>query len=86
VRAEQCGFDFAAISDHYFPWLEEEGHAPFIWSVLGAIAVATEEIGLMTAVTCPSFRYHPAIVAQAAATVSVLAGPRFRLGSDRASA
>jgi G6PDH family F420-dependent oxidoreductase len=80
VRAEEVGFDVAAISDHYSPWLDEEGHAPFIWSVLGGIASATERIELMTAVTCPSFRYHPAIVAQAAATVSLMAGPRFRLG------
>jgi len=80
VRAEEIGFDLAAISDHFSPWLDEEGHAPFIWSVLGGIAVRTQQIGLMTAVTCPSFRYHPAIVAQAAATVSLLAGPRFRLG------
>jgi len=62
--AEQAGFDFAAISDHYFPWLEEQGHAPFAWSVLGAVAEATEHLGLMTAVTCPIMRYHPAIVAQ----------------------
>src|SRR5262245_47399310 len=80
LRAEDVGFDLAAISDHYFPWLEEKGHAPFIWSVLGAIATATEHIDLMTAVTCPTFRYHPAIVAQAAATVAVMAGSRFRLG------
>jgi G6PDH family F420-dependent oxidoreductase len=80
VRAEELGFQLAAISDHYFPWLEEEGHAPFIWSVLGAIATATERIELMTAVTCPTLRYHPAVVAQAAATVSVMAGRRFRLG------
>src|SRR5262245_33198442 len=80
VRAEEVGFELAAISDHYSPWLEEEGHAPFIWSVLSGIAVATEEIALMTAVTCPTFRYHPAVVAQAAATMSLIAGPRFRLG------
>jgi G6PDH family F420-dependent oxidoreductase len=80
VRAEEVGFDLAAISDHYSPWLEEEGHSPFAWSVLGGIAVATERIGLMTAVTCPTFRYHPAVVAQAAATVSLLTGSRFRLG------
>jgi G6PDH family F420-dependent oxidoreductase len=80
VRAEEIGFDLAAISDHYSPWLEEEGHAPFIWSVLGGIAVATQEIGLMTAVTCPTFRYHPAVVAQAAATVALLSDSRFRLG------
>ena len=79
-RAEQAGFDFAAISDHYFPWLEEQGHAPFAWSVLGAIAQATEHLGLMTAVTCPIMRYHPAIIAQAAATMGLLADGRFTLG------
>ena len=79
-RAEQAGFDFAAISDHYFPWLEEQGHAPFAWSVLGALANATRQLGLMTAVTCPIMRYHPAIVAQAAATMGVLSNDRFTLG------
>ncbi|SEP32710.1 F420-dependent oxidoreductase, G6PDH family [Rhodospirillales bacterium URHD0017] len=79
-RAEQAGFDFAAISDHYFPWLEEQGHAPFAWSVLGAVAEATEQLGLMTAVTCPIMRYHPAIIAQAAATMGLLADGRFTLG------
>lgn len=80
VRAEQAGFDFAAISDHFSPWLEEEGHAPFVWSVLGAAAHATKRIGLMTAVTCPIMRYHPAVVAQAAATVALLSSNRFILG------
>jgi G6PDH family F420-dependent oxidoreductase len=80
TRAEQAGFDFAAISDHYFPWLEEQGHAPFAWSVLGAVAQATEHLGLMTSVTCPIMRYHPAIVAQAAATMGLLADGRFTLG------
>lgn len=79
-RAEQAGFDFAAISDHYFPWLEEQGHAPFAWSVLGAVAEATKDLGLMTAVTCPIMRYHPAIIAQAAATMGLLADGRFTLG------
>jgi G6PDH family F420-dependent oxidoreductase len=79
-RAEEAGFAFAAISDHFFPWLEVQGHSPFAWSVLGALAQATRRIGLMTAVTCPSFRYHPAIVAQAAATVALLADGRFTLG------
>ena len=80
VRAEQAGFDFAAISDHFSPWLDEQGHSPFAWSVLGAAANATSRIGLMTAVTCPIMRYHPAIVAQAAATVSLLSNNRFTLG------
>jgi G6PDH family F420-dependent oxidoreductase len=79
-RAEQAGFDFAAISDHYFPWLKEQGHSPFAWSVLGAVAEATEQLGLMTAVTCPVMRYHPAIIAQAAATMGLLTDGRFTLG------
>jgi G6PDH family F420-dependent oxidoreductase len=79
-RAEGAGFDFAAISDHFFPWLDEQGHSPFAWSVLGAAAQATEKLGLMTSVTCPSIRYHPAIVAQAAATMALLTGDRFVLG------
>lgn len=79
-RAEDGGFDFAAISDHFFPWVDEQGHAPFAWSVLGAAAVATSRLGLMTAVTCPTMRYHPAIIAQAAATVALLSNDRFVLG------
>lgn len=80
ARAEAAGFDFAAISDHYFPWLAEQGHAPFAWSVLGAIAQATRRMGLMTAVTCPIMRYHPTVVAQAAATMGLLSEDRFTLG------
>ena len=78
-RAEKAGFDFAAISDHYFPWLPEEGHAPFAWAVLGGLAQATERLGLMTAVTCPIMRYHRPS-AQAAATLGVMSNGRFRLG------
>jgi G6PDH family F420-dependent oxidoreductase len=80
VRAEQAGFAFAAISDHFFPWLEEQGHSPFAWTVLGAVANATRHLGLLTAVTCPIMRYHPAVVAQAAATMAVLSNDRFTLG------
>ena len=80
VRAEQAGFDCSVASDHYFPWLDEQGHSPYVWSVLGAAAQASERIPLMTYVTCPSFRYHPAVVAQKAATVQLLSGGRFRLG------
>src|SRR3954464_11602381 len=80
VRAEEAGFDFAVISDHYNPWLDTQGHSPYAWSVLGAAAQATERIPLMTYVTCPILRYHPAVVAQKAATVSLLSGGRFRLG------
>jgi G6PDH family F420-dependent oxidoreductase len=79
-RAEEAGFDFSVISDHYQPWLDEQGHSPYAWSVLGAAAAVTERIGLMTYVTCPTVRYHPAIVAQKAATVGILSGGRFRLG------
>jgi G6PDH family F420-dependent oxidoreductase len=80
VGAEQVGFDFEVMSDHYFPWLSAQGHAPYAWSVLGAVAHATQRVGLMTYVTCPTVRYHPAIVAQKAATVQLLAEGRFTLG------
>ena len=80
VRAEEAGYDFSVTSDHYFPWLRSQGHSPYAWSVLGAAAQATSRIPLMTYVTCPSVRYHPAIVAQKAATVQILSGNRFRLG------
>ncbi len=79
-RAEAAGFDFAVISDHYFPWLDEQGHAPYAWSVLGAVAQATERLDLMSYVTCPIRRYHPAVVAQKAATVQLLSDGRFSLG------
>ena len=78
--AKQAGFDFSVTSDHYQPWLAEQGHSGYAWAVLGAAAQATERIGLMTYVTCPTVRYPPAIVAQKAATVQILSGNRFRLG------
>jgi len=78
--AERSGFDFAVMSDHYFPWLEEQAHSPYAWSVLGAVAQATEQVELMTFVTCPIMRYHPAVVAQKAATIGLLSGDRFTLG------
>jgi G6PDH family F420-dependent oxidoreductase len=78
-RAEAAGFDFVAISDHFHPWLEVQGHSPFAWSVLGAIAATTSKVDIATGLTCPILRYHPAIVAQAAATVSVMSGGRFSL-------
>lgn len=80
VRAEQAGFEFAVISDHFHSWLEAQGHSPYAWSVLGAAAQATQRIPLMTYVTTPTIRYHPAIVAQKAATMALLAPGRFRLG------
>src|SRR3954471_11590213 len=80
VAAEQKGFEFEVSSDHYSPWLTEQGHAPYAWSVLGAVAQATERVELMTYVTCPTMRYHPAVVAQKAATVALLSEGRFTLG------
>lgn len=80
VHAEEVGFDFSVTSDHYFPWLDAQGHASYAWSVLGAAAQATSRIPLMTYVTCPTMRYHPAVVAQKAATVQLLSDGRFRLG------
>ena len=80
VAAEMAGFDFSVMSDHYFPWIEEQGHSPNAWAVLGAAAQATQRLPLMTFVTCPTFRYHPAVVAQQAATVGVLSSGRFTLG------
>jgi G6PDH family F420-dependent oxidoreductase len=68
------------ISDHYFPWLDSQGHSPYAWSVLGAAAQATDHIPLMTYVTCPIRRYHPAVVAQKAATMQLLSDGRFTLG------
>ncbi len=78
--AEEAGFDFSVISDHYQPWLSEQGHSGYAWSILGAAAQATERIPLMTYVTCPILRYHPAVVAQKAATMQILSDGRFRLG------
>ncbi|GAB3570652.1 LLM class F420-dependent oxidoreductase [Amycolatopsis endophytica] len=80
VAAEQAGFDFVEISDHFHPWLDNQGHSPFAWTVLGTIAAKTERIGLATGVTCPSVRYHPAIIAQAAATLALVSDGRFTLG------
>ena len=80
VGAEEAGFDFGVSSDHFSPWLTEQGHAPYAWTVLGAVAQATSRVGLMTYVTCPSIRYHPAVVAQKSATLQILAEGRFTLG------
>ncbi|MHA7650074.1 LLM class F420-dependent oxidoreductase [Mycobacterium sp. ML4] len=80
VSAEQRGFDFEVCSDHFSPWLASQGHAPNAWAVLGAVAHATERVDLYSYVTCPTMRYHPAIVAQQAATVQILSDGRFTLG------
>lgn len=78
--AERAGFDFLVISDHYHPWIKEHTDSPFAWSVLGGVAATTEAIGLGTLVTCPFLRYHPAVIAQAAATIQEMSGGRFTLG------
>jgi G6PDH family F420-dependent oxidoreductase len=86
VRAEEVGFDFLEISDHFHPWLDQSqdgplsGHSGFAWSVLGTVAARTDRIALATGVTCPSMRYHPAIIAQAGATTALLSDGRFTLG------
>jgi len=80
VRAEQAGFAFALISDHFHPWTDRQGQSPFVWGVLGGIARATTKLRIGTAVTCPTIRIHPAIVAQAAATAAAQMPGRFFLG------
>ena len=80
ARAEEAGFTFALISDHYHPWTDRQGHSPLVWSVLGGIAGATERIRVGTGVTCPLVRTPPALVAQAAATVAEMMPGRFFLG------
>ena len=80
AEAERAGFDFEVTSDHYSPWLGEQGHSPNAWVTLGAVTQATERVDLMTYVTCPIMRYHPAVVAQQAATVQLLSGNRLTLG------
>jgi G6PDH family F420-dependent oxidoreductase len=79
-RAEEAGFDFLTISDHIHPWLYSHHHSPYAWSVLGALAAQTSRVELVSLVTCPTIRYHPAIVAQKAATVAAMSGGRFHLG------
>lgn len=80
VKAEERGLDFVSISDHIHPWLPEHEHSPFAWSVLGGIAAATSKISLITGVTCPTYRYHPVIIAQAASTLAEMSDGRFTLG------
>jgi G6PDH family F420-dependent oxidoreductase len=79
-RAEELGFKWAMISDHYHPWLDSQGHSPFVWSVIGGIATATEQLNLGTGVTCPTIRIHPAVLAQAAATAGAMMPGRFFFG------
>jgi G6PDH family F420-dependent oxidoreductase len=80
ARAEQAGFDFVCISDHFHPWSHEQGESPLAWTVLGGIARATSTVGVGTSVTCPTIRYHPSIVAQGAATAAAMMPGRFFLG------
>lgn len=80
VRAEEGGFDFAKVSDHFHPWIAKQGHSPFVWSTLGGIARETDSLEVGTGVTCPLIRTHPAIVAQAAATARAMFEGRFSLG------
>jgi G6PDH family F420-dependent oxidoreductase len=80
AHAEQVGFGAVWVSDHYHPWVDAQGQSPFVWSVLGGIAQATQRLRLGTGVTCPIMRIHPAVIAQAAATTQVMTNGRFRLG------
>ncbi len=78
--AEAAGFGFALVSDHFHPWIDAQGNSPFVWSVIGGVAQATERLRLGTGVTCPLIRIHPAIIAQAAATSAAMMPGRFFLG------
>jgi G6PDH family F420-dependent oxidoreductase len=80
VKAQAAGFQDFWISDHYHPWMDVQGHSPFVWSMIGALAQATPGMHVTTAVTCPTVRIHPAVIAQAAATSAVLLDGRFTLG------
>lgn len=80
VRAEEAGFSFATISDDFHPWIDEQGHNPFVWGVLGALSQATEELQFATGVTCPTTRAQPTVIAEAAATAAALLPGRFSLG------
>jgi G6PDH family F420-dependent oxidoreductase len=80
VKAQQAGFEDLWISDHFHPWNDQQGHSPFVWSVIGAIAHAAPGMAVTTAVTCPTIRIHPAVIAQAAATSAVMLEGRFSLG------
>jgi G6PDH family F420-dependent oxidoreductase len=80
AKAKAAGFEGLWISDHYHPWNDEQGHSPFVWSVIGAVSRAAPGMRVTTAVTCPTVRIHPAVIAQAAATSAVLLDGNFCLG------
>src|SRR2546425_2487373 len=86
LLAEELGFDSVAVSDHFHPWRDTGGHAPFAFAWLGAVAARTTRVRLGTSVVTPSFRYHPAIVAHAMATIAVLSPGRGFLGVGRGGA
>lgn len=79
-RAERVGFDFVSASDHYHPWVSQQGEAPFVWDVLGGVAAATDDLDVAVGVTCPTIRIHPAILAQATATTAAMTSGRFYFG------
>jgi coenzyme F420-dependent glucose-6-phosphate dehydrogenase len=79
-KAEEAGFGFAVISDHFHPWIDAQGQSPFVWAVLGGVAGATQDLRVGTGVTCPTTRIHPAIIAHAAATAAAMLPGRFFLG------
>jgi len=79
-KAERIGLDFVSISDHFHPWVDKQGHSPFVWAVLGGIAATTERIDVATGVTAPIMRIHPAVIAQASATVATMLPGRFFFG------
>ncbi|HEX5940476.1 MAG TPA: TIGR03557 family F420-dependent LLM class oxidoreductase, partial [Dehalococcoidia bacterium] len=80
AMAEEAGFSWAGISDHFHPWVDKQGHSPFVWTILGALTARTEHLLIGTWVTCPTVRIHPAIIAQAAATTASMLPGRFFLG------
>jgi coenzyme F420-dependent glucose-6-phosphate dehydrogenase len=80
AAAEEAGFDFALVSDHFHPWTDAQGQSPFVWAVIGGLAHATSRLRIGTGVTCPTVRIHPAVIAQAAATAATMLPDRFFLG------
>lgn len=78
--AEDSGFEWVLVSDHYHPWFDRQGQSPFVWSVLGGIAATTKRLQVATGVACPLFRIHPAVLAQAVATLATMFEGRFALG------
>ncbi|WP_101294695.1 TIGR03557 family F420-dependent LLM class oxidoreductase [Halegenticoccus soli] len=80
ARAEEVGFDFLSVSDHYHPWISRQGHSPFVWGTLGGVAQAVDDVDVGVGVSAPIVRMHPAIYAQAAATAATMMPRRFYFG------